>query len=110
MDWYISISATCRVEEIHLLILSCVGVHLGILKAWSYEYGGEQRFQMIDVVQWRASIGSYHCRSGCIMMPRGLVTVASSLCYSVCSTVLAILLLCCGDIESNPGPLGIQPI
>ena len=66
---------------------------------------------MIDIVQWRANIGRYHSgryyrgSSG-----NGCREVVSSLCYSVSGTVLvivALLMMCCGDIESNPGP-GIE--
>ena len=65
---------------------------------------------MIDIVQWRASIGRYHsgryCRGS---SGNGCREMVSSLCYSVSGTVIvALLMMCCGDIENNPGPLGIN--
>ena len=68
---------------------------------------------MIDIVQWRACIGRYHSGRYCrtrVSSGNGCREIVSSLCYklSVCGTVLvivALLMMCCGDIESNPGPL-----
>ena len=73
---------------------------------------------MISLEQWRVSIGSFHSRrclarnkTGCCGGSSGRVAVFS-LCDSVCSAVhalviVALLLVCCGDIETNPGPLGM---
>ena len=62
---------------------------------------------MIDIVQWRATIGRYHCRghsgNGREMVLSKRRCLGPRLALSLC----VALLMCCGDIESNPGPLGM---
>ena len=61
---------------------------------------------MIDIVQWRASIGRYHsgryCRGSSIDSIYGGYREKVSSRYHSRKE-----LLMCGDIESNPGPLGM---
>ena len=89
---------------------------------------------MIDLMQWRATIGSWCCSSvianhkklsnrthehgkvshsmdewwiGSLkLLLQAILTEAVILSYSIV-TKLMILLLLCGDVESNPGPVNI---
>ena len=59
---------------------------------------------MIDVIQWRISIG-------CFCTSRGYHSNTKSTGHhnvrcSVLCCMLVVLLLLCGDIEQNPGPIG----
>ena len=75
---------------------------------------GSVELVMIDIVQWRASIGSYHSsrhfrrhsgngRREIVLSRRQ--RLGPRLALSLC---VALLMMCCGDIESNPGPLGTK--
>ena len=68
---------------------------------------------MIDLLQWRSSIGLYHAVQCCSVPSRGTKSKLSaeqvgsvSCCLSfVLLVLLAITLLSlAGDVESNPGP------
>ena len=89
---------------------------------------------MIDLIQWRATIGTWYCSSvmgshkrkrskrrvdhgqeshsmdewwgGSLRLLQAILTVAVILSYSLV-TKLMILLLLCGDVEINPGPINI---
>ena len=74
---------------------------------------------MIDLLQWRASIGWFNSRANYyvdhefisstnnVVLLYAVVTVMRDIAvlqnYMYIVTVL--LLLCCGDIEMNPGPM-----
>ena len=86
---------------------------------------------MIDLIQWRATIGTWYCSSvmgshkrkrskrrldhgevshlvdevwiGSLRLLQAILTVAVILSYSL----VMILLLLCGDVEINPGPINI---
>ena len=83
--------------------------------------------EMIDLIQWRVTIGTWHCSSnnrkgykrendhgevshsvdewwiGSLRLLQAILTVAVILSYSL----VMILLLLCGDVEINPGPVNI---
>ena len=83
--------------------------------------------EMIDLIQWRVTIGTWHCSSnnrkgskreydhgevshsvdewwiGSLRLLQAILTVAVILSYSL----VMILLLLCGDVEINPGPINI---
>ena len=83
--------------------------------------------EMIDLTQWRVTIGTWHCSSnnskgskreydhgevshsvdewwiGSLRLLQAILTVAVILSYSL----VMILLLLCGDVEINPGPINI---
>ena len=85
---------------------------------------------MIDLIQWRVTIGTWHCSSnnrkeskrkydheevshsvdewwiGSLRLLQAILTVAVILS---CSLVM-ILLLLCGDVEINPGPINIGEV
>ena len=82
---------------------------------------------MIDLIQWRVTIGTWCCSSnnrkgsktkydhgevshlvdewwiGSLRLLQAILTVAVILSYSL----VMILLLLCGDVEINPGPVNI---
>ena len=86
---------------------------------------------MIDLIQWRATIGTWYCSSvmgshkrkrskrrvdhgemsssvdewwiGSLRLLQAILTVAVVLSYSI----VMMLLLLCGDVEINPGPINI---
>ena len=85
---------------------------------------------MIDLIQWRVTIGTWHCSSnnrkgsmrendhrevshsvdewwiGSLRLLQAILTVAVILSYSL----VMILLLLCGDVEINPGPINIGEV
>ena len=82
---------------------------------------------MIDLIQWRVTIGTWHCSSNnkkgskrkydheevshsvdewWIGSLRAILTKAVILSYSLVMKLM-ILLLLCGDVEINPGPINI---
>ena len=86
---------------------------------------------MIDLIQWRATIGTWYCSSvmgshkrkrskrrvdhgevshsvdewwiGSLRLLQAILTVAVIFSYSL----MMMLLLLCGDVEINPGPINI---
>ena len=86
---------------------------------------------MIDLIQWRVTIGTWYCSSamgshkrkrskrridhgevshsveewwiGSLRLLQAILTIAVILSYSL----MMILLLLCGDVEINPGPINI---
>ena len=82
---------------------------------------------MIDLIQWRVTIGTWHCSSnnrkgsnrenyheqvshsadewwiGTLRLLQAILTVAVTLS----SSLVMILLLLCGDVDINPGPINI---
>ena len=94
---------------------------------------------MIDLIQWRATIGTWYCSSvmgshkrkrskrrldhgeasrahsvdewwiGSLRLLQAILTEAVILSHSLV-TKLMILLLLCGDVEINPGPINIGEI
>ena len=85
---------------------------------------------MIDLIQWRVTIGTWHCSSnnskgskreydheevspsvdewwiGSLRLLQAILTVAVILSYSL----VMMLLLLCGDVEINPGPINIGEV
>ena len=85
---------------------------------------------MIDLIQWRVTIGTWHCSSqkrkgskkkydhgevshlvdewwiGSLRLLQAILTVVVILSYSLLMT----LLLLCGDVEINPGPIDIGEV
>ena len=89
---------------------------------------------MIDLIQWRAAIGTWYCSSvmgshkrkrskrrvdhgemshsvdewwiGSLRLLQAILTEAVILSYSLVMKLM-ILLLLCGDVEINPGPINI---
>ena len=68
---------------------------------------------MISLEQWRAAIGCFSCRGVCksvVSVEHGnnygcdFVMIVS--CGFLC---LTLVLLCCGDVERNPGPMPKRP-
>ena len=66
---------------------------------------------MIDVIQWRASIGRYNASRRCGMSGTVKFTISQRdlLMYlGMSTTVLVVIMLLiklCGDVEINPGPV-----
>ena len=65
---------------------------------------------MISIEQWRAKVGCFCPRANkttakinSIVISRGVVLVSSRVFIA-----LSLCLILCGDIESNPGPEGIE--
>ena len=76
------------------------------------------RLAMIDVVQWRASIGTWNkCSRSCkisdakqlsftdVISTKLLLLLVNAGSSFIIVLSLLLLLLVCGDIETNPGPL-----
>ena len=82
---------------------------------------------MIDLIQWRVTIGTWHCSGkgsktkydrgevshsvdewlmGSLRLFPAMLTVAVVLS----SSIVMILLLLCGDVEINPGPINIGEV
>ena len=89
---------------------------------------------MIDLIQWRVTIGTWYCSSvmgshkrkrlkkrvdhgemshsvdewllGSLRLLQAILTKAVILSYSL----VMILLLLCGDVEINPGPINIGEV
>ena len=68
---------------------------------------------MIDLIQWRGSIGAYNaiqCRSATPRSARSKVTVEKVRAVGCCMALMLFALLpltllpLAGDIETNPGP------
>ena len=75
---------------------------------------------MIDVHQWRAAIGTFAGgkRNTTFDSSRkikvistswyGVITTSGLLLCSYSLLIVAVLLICCGDIEVNPGPVNYK--
>ena len=69
---------------------------------------------MVDLIQWRGSIGAYNamqcCRSATARRVRSKATVKKERSVGCCVVLMLLALLplallpLAGDVESNPGP------